>query len=401
MFVLRSYSSSWRPPLFRVGLLVAILSLVAASPLRAQTTTAQNNATIQVQNGGTWNLENGTMDLGDTGSTARLNESSRGHVTGGTLRAARRLNGPDAADVAGLGAELSASADLGIVTVVRGHAVQVANNGNESIRRYFAIEPGGVNDGLDATLTLHYAEEELNGRSASTLEMFKSTDGGDTWSERGYSSRDADANTVTLSEVSSFSRWTLGSENAPLPVEIASFDATLNNDAAQLTWTTASESQNAGFRVQRRTEEGAWTTIGSVEGNGTTVQAQSYQFTDAELPYEGDRLTYRLKQVDTGGASHLSETVSVERGVSEVELLGTYPNPARQRATVRYALPATQEVDVGLYDVLGQRVRTVVRGTQEGRQEQTLDVEGLSSGVYFLRLRAGRTTHTQRLTIVH
>jgi hypothetical protein len=142
-----------------------------------------------------------------------------------------------------------------------------------------------------------------------------------------------------------------------------------------------------------------------VEGAGTTSQPQSYRFADDDLPYAADRLTYRLKQVDTDGSAHLSETITVERGVKELQLLGTSPNPARRRATVRYALPDSesssgQDATIRLYDVLGRRVRTVVSGTQEGRHERTLDVGTLPSGVYFLRLRAGGETRTQKLTIV-
>jgi hypothetical protein len=85
--------------------------------------------------------------------------------------------------------------------------------------------------------------------------------------------------------------------------------------------------------------------------------------------------------------------VTVERGAEEVELLGTYPNPARQQATIRYALPEKQEATIRLYDVLGRRVRTVLNG-------RTLDVGALPSGVYFLRLQAGGQTRTQKLTIV-
>jgi len=191
-----------------------------------------------------------------------------------------------------------------------------------------------------------------------------------------------------------------------LPVEMAGFDATVDGDAVTLSWQTASETGNAGFRIQRRTgegakgREGAWTTVGRVEGAGTSSEARSYRFTDEDLPYEAGALTYRLKQVDTDGTAHLSKTVTVERGAEELELLGTYPNPARQQATVRYALPDKQEATIRLYDVLGRQVRTVVRGEQEGRHEQRLDISRLSSGVYFLRLRAGNETETQRLTIV-
>jgi len=209
-----------------------------------------------------------------------------------------------------------------------------------------------------------------------------------------------------VAQTGSFSELVFASDNNPLPVEMASFDATVSEDKTRLTWTTVSETNNAGFRIQRRTgegakgREGAWTTVGTVEGSGTTSQAQSYRFTDADLPYESDALTYRLKQVDTDGSEHFSDEITVGRGAEELELLGTYPNPARQRATVRYALPDKQEATIRLYDVLGRRVRTVVSGEQKGRHEQRLDVSRLSSGVYFLRLRAGNETETQRLTIV-
>ena len=195
------------------------------------------------------------------------------------------------------------------------------------------------------------------------------------------------------------------SSDNPLPVELAGFDATVDDDAVQLSWQTASETNNAGFRVQRkrvreRGSENAWTTVGSVEGTGTTSEAQSYRFTDENLPYEADALTYRLKQVDTDGSEHFSDEITVERGVQELKLLGTYPNPARQRATVRYALPDKQEATICLYDVLGRQVRTLVSGEQEGRHEQRLDTSRLPSGVYFLRLEAGGEMRTQKLTVV-
>jgi hypothetical protein len=216
---------------------------------------------------------------------------------------------------------------------------------------------------------------------------------------------------------SSLGELVLASDDAanPLPVELTRFDATQDEETVTLTWTTASETRNAAFQIQRRPVEPSrpaggmtsgsrngptpWQTIGSVDGAGTTTEAQSYRFTDADLPYEADALTYRLKQIDTDGTEHFTGEVTVERGVTEVELLGTYPNPARQRATVRYALPDKQEATIRLYDVLGRRVQTVLNKKQEGRHQRTLDVGALPSGVYFLRLRAGGQTRTQKFTV--
>jgi hypothetical protein len=59
-------------------------------------------------------------------------------------------------------------------------------------------------------------------------------------------------------------------------------------------------------------------------------------------------------------------------------------------------------VTVSLYNVLGQRVRTLYQGTPQAGQLQdvTLDASSLSSGVYIVRMKAGGQTKTQRLTVV-
>lgn len=129
-------------------------------------------------------------------------------------------------------------------------------------------------------------------------------------------------------------------------------------------------------------------------------ESQRYRVIDANLPYEADRLAYRLKQVDTDGTAHFSETITIERGVERVRLEPPFPNPAGGRVTVRYALPEIQEVSLRLYDVLGRQVRTVAQTEVEGREELQVDLSGLPSGTYFLRLRADGTTVTRRLTVV-
>ena len=186
-----------------------------------------------------------------------------------------------------------------------------------------------------------------------------------------------------------------------LPVELAAFEGSSTDNGTALTWRTATETNNAGFAVQRRGEaQDSWTRVGFVEGAGTTSEPQSYRFTDQGLPYEAKRLEYRLRQIDIDGSASYSETVTVERGVAELELLSTYPNPAQSQAVVRYAVPENQDVAIRLYDTLGRQVRTVFRGKQEGRKKQQIDLSGLSSGVFFLRLRAGGATKTQKLTVM-
>lgn len=194
------------------------------------------------------------------------------------------------------------------------------------------------------------------------------------------------------------------SDGSRLPVELAGFEATVDDGTVRLTWQTASETGNARFEVQRRADakrgDGAWTAVGSVEGSGTTTEAQRYQFADEDLPYEANQLDYRLRQIDLDGSTQFSKTVTVERSVGEVELLGTYPNPVQSRVTVRYAVPERQEVTIQFHDILGRKVRTLVRSEKTGRHKHRVDVENLASGVYFLRLQAEGKMRTQKLTLV-
>nr|WP_272504864.1 T9SS type A sorting domain-containing protein [Salinibacter ruber] len=78
------------------------------------------------------------------------------------------------------------------------------------------------------------------------------------------------------------------------------------------------------------------------------------------------------------------------------------PNPAAERATLSFAVQEGTKAEVTMYDVLGQRVRTLYEGRpprEEGRR-LTVETRDLPSGVYVVRLRAGGRTQTRRLTVV-
>ena len=199
-------------------------------------------------------------------------------------------------------------------------------------------------------------------------------------------------------------RFTLRVEGTPLPVELSAFDATLSNESATLQWTTASETNNAGFEVQRRGPEGdTFQPLGFVESHadgGTTQEARQYQFeTDALSP---GRHVFRLRQVDTDGSATLSDTVAVEVGLGATSSVEVAPNPVRTDATVTLRVRSEQEVTAALYDLLGRKVRTLHEGRLAPRQAHRLSLEtsGLTSGTYLLRVTGERFETTQRVTVV-
>lgn len=200
--------------------------------------------------------------------------------------------------------------------------------------------------------------------------------------------------------------YPLDPNNEPLPVELTSFEATQTGGrAVRLRWQTASETNNAGFRVEhRRPKADAWRQLGFVESKasgGTTTKAQSYRYAVEDLAVGTH--AFRLKQVDLSGAAHLHDPVTIEVQMQEALRLSVpVPNPASGTATLRFAVREQTEAKVTLYNTLGQRVRTLYRGTPTAGESQRirLDATGLPSGVYLLRLRAGGQAKTRRLTVV-
>jgi hypothetical protein len=223
---------------------------------------------------------------------------------------------------------------------------------------------------------------------------------------------------VNGTETGTLSMAYLSVAPAPLPVELARFDGEVTDGGVRLRWQTASEQNNVGFQVQRQRlkgNPGEWREVGFVEGAGTTSDPQTYRFTDAgftdaDIPYAADSLSYRLKQIDTGGTATLTDPITIARsGPAGLELLGTAPNPASRQVTVRYGIPKAAASEtrgparLRLYDLLGREVGSVRlngRGMAAGRHETALDVSGLPSGMYLLRLEAGGEAVTRKLTVV-
>ncbi len=184
-----------------------------------------------------------------------------------------------------------------------------------------------------------------------------------------------------------------------LPVELISFTGMYLNGRVELQWQTASEQNNEGFFVERRQGSGAWQTLGFVRGKGTTTEAQSYRFNDETAV---GTVSYRLKQVDFDGQFAFSPTIEVLAGeLTSYKLAQNYPNPFNPRTTISYQLPATSDVKLEIFDILGKKVATLVNGRQAaGAYTYTWNASNMASGIYFYRLQAGNFVETKKMMLV-
>lgn len=103
----------------------------------------------------------------------------------------------------------------------------------------------------------------------------------------------------------------------------------------------------------------------------------------------GDQIYTVTRRVEEGSPVDIEDAVTPAHFV----LRGIYPNPARTRAHVDYALPRSGTVTLTLHDALGRQVRTVPLGVQAaGSHRAGLNVAGLAPGVYLCEV----TTPTER-----
>ena len=174
------------------------------------------NSSLDIINGDLI-LNGNTVTLG---SGAALTESSGNTVTGisGRITTTRNIGTPSALNVGGLGAVLTAGADLGSTTIERFHS-PATGIGNQGILRRYNISPGQNNSGLNATLRLYYDDSELNGLNEAGFQLFKSANGSDdSWGIIGGTVNTIE-NYVEVSGISDFSHWTIADLGQSLPVD--------------------------------------------------------------------------------------------------------------------------------------------------------------------------------------
>lgn len=186
-----------------------------------------------------------------------------------------------------------------------------------------------------------------------------------------------------------------------VPVELISFNYELLNRTVKLNWITATETNNSGFSVERKTpSDERWDEVGFVPGSGTTTEYRSYIFID-ESVIPGN-YNYRLKQIDYNGQyEHSNKIEVVLNSPNKISLKQNYPNPFNPSTNIQYAIGSKQFVQLKVFDVLGNEVITLV---DEEKSAGTYGVEfsakGLSTGIYFYKLQAGSFVDIKKMILL-
>jgi photosystem II stability/assembly factor-like uncharacterized protein len=192
----------------------------------------------------------------------------------------------------------------------------------------------------------------------------------------------------------------LKTTNGGVPVELTAFTATSKGNEVILNWSTATETNNKGFSIERKAANSEYSEIGFVPGFGTTTEPKSYTFTDSKV--STGKYTYRLKQTDFDGSYKYSQEVEAEVSAPlAFSLEQNYPNPFNPSTKIRYTVPQGSQIQIKVFDVLGSELATLVNEyKQAGRYELDYNAVSLPSGVYFYQLRAGSIVETRKMILL-
>ncbi len=212
----------------------------------------------------------------------------------------------------------------------------------------------------------------------------------------------------------SFDDFSFNPNGTTLPVELTSFIASVLNNHIHLRWSTATETNNYGFYVERKEfnhrpigslnqsaneSMDQWNNIGFVEGHGTTNAPNPYSFIDGN---SCGTVAYRLKQIDRDGLIEYSQIVEVTVPVPQMfSLEQNYPNPFNAETHISYSLISAEHTTLKIFNTIGQEVSMLVQGFMPaGKYTVPFNASHLSGGIYFYTLRAGKFTETKKLLLV-
>lgn len=261
---------------------------------------------------------------------------------------------------------------------------------------------------------------------------------------------------IEISGVNGFSEFAFGGDiDNPLPVELASFTASVQERNVVLAWKTLSEINNSGFDLERKTivtsqgteegtlqgilkrsmkgsngelikndfngqsteggfnvastggdfngeETGAWTKIANISGNGNSQTENFYSYTDRNL--NKGIYQYRLKQIDfNGNYTYINLNGDVNIGVPvKFELSQNYPNPFNPTTKINFSLPKDSKVSLKIFDITGREVARLLNNEFKQADYYTIDFNAfnLSSGVYFYKLQADNFIETKKMLLL-
>ncbi len=336
--------------------------------------------------------------FGNTGSAIEFTSNS--DLDGGSLTVQRFTTGPVNNTFSG-----SATAPDGSTVTPNVAAAD----------RYWSITESGLTGNF--TVTVYLDISNLSGVSnADKLVIMSRADASSPWQPHNTLRM---GNTLYASGITHFSQFTIGSNSNDnsLPVTLISFSAENMDGLVLLRWQTASEIENLGFIIERKTNNSTFNEIASfkttprLKGKGNSNVQHNYSFKDKSVEI-GKTYIYRLSDISYNGQQNILATTSikVELEIRDFRLIGNFPNPFNPATKIKYVIPTklntSGQLNIMIFNSLGKKIRDLFHGyQQQGFHEIIWDGRNNSgklqaSGIYYVLLRMGSKTQIGKLVML-
>jgi 2-keto-4-pentenoate hydratase len=246
------------------------------------------------------------------------------------------------------------------------------NFANSGTLRYFRTDFSGATGGGTTGLTDY---------SYSPNAMFCGCDGDAVdWTSAG-----GGASYVTPSSC------TLGL--AVLPIELIAFSGKRQLQDVELDWSTATETNNAYFTLERSGSDGEFSPIGTFAGAGNSSRVNNYHHLDKGAP--SGQCYYRLKQTDFNGQYKYASIVSVKPG-TDFKLEEVFPNPATDKLQVTISQESLNEFELSVEDILGKCVYKTTARASALVNTFAIPLTELPAGIYVVKVAGPQQTFQKK-----
>ena len=187
------------------------------------------------------------------------------------------------------------------------------------------------------------------------------------------------------------------SSSSVLPATLTGFSASEQGSATLLEWTTTTETNTAGFSVERSTDGTNFAAIGWVESTNGGNIISHYSYTDKQQTV--NRNYYRLKVFDRSGKA--GSTAAVAINVSGSTGMRISPVPVKDHFSIEYSGTAGETINILLYGTRGQPVysnKFILKSSQ-----QTMVINRTSNmlpGIYFLDIISNGSKNQSRMLVL-
>lgn len=182
---------------------------------------------------------------------------------------------------------------------------------------------------------------------------------------------------------------------AALPVLFSQFEAKCSNNGTAISWSTEQEANSAYFELERSINGTTWKTLGRTPAAGNSTSTRKYN----QLDLEAGNAMYRVKQVDKDGQVIYT---NIERANCQVKNVSAviYPVPATDVLNVVIKSDKAVRTQLMVFEISGKLVKRLDANVQNGTNNFSIDLKGLTSGDYILKSSDAGIELNKQFTII-